>query len=203
MTAPAHIPVLHWRDKRGHRLVFPPSQADAGAKPSSFSFLIVRVHDGPTSRSRTGHADAACSVSTPVGVKRCVAYPTQRKDNFEMGPVAGRRCAPPIGDVCVRSPSSLRGGGLLAWSCQVSLPVHFSRLRLSGPGRKGLFERFDVMMRRAESPWAMFQGVFSSSEESVSLRCCDWRATGRCQPCLIAMKRRPKHKAVPARAEMP
>lgn len=49
-----------------------------------------------------------------------------------------------------------------------------------------------------------FQCTFLSFEGSIPARpCADRCATGKCQPCLIAMKRRPKHKAPPARAETP
>jgi hypothetical protein len=49
-----------------------------------------------------------------------------------------------------------------------------------------------------------FQCGFLSFEGSIPARpCADRCATGKCQPCLIAMKRRPKHKAPPARAETP
>jgi hypothetical protein len=44
-----------------------------------------------------------------------------------------------------------------------------------------------------------FQCGFLSFEGSIPARpCADRCATGKCQPCLIAMKRRPKHKAPPA-----
>ena len=49
-----------------------------------------------------------------------------------------------------------------------------------------------------------FQWGFLSSERSMPARpCADRCATGKCQPCLIAIKRRPKHKAPPVRAEAP
>ena len=49
-----------------------------------------------------------------------------------------------------------------------------------------------------------FQCGFLSFEGSIPARpCADRCATGKCQPCLIAMKRRPKHKAPPASAETP
>ena len=49
-----------------------------------------------------------------------------------------------------------------------------------------------------------FQCGFLSFERSIPARpCADRCATGKCQPCLIAMKRRLKHKAPPASAEMP
>ena len=49
-----------------------------------------------------------------------------------------------------------------------------------------------------------FQCGFLSFERSIPARpCADRCATGKCQPCLIAMKRRPKHKAPPASAETP
>jgi hypothetical protein len=44
----------------------------------------------------------------------------------------------------------------------------------------------------------------SSSEASASGRFRERRpAIGKCQPCLIAMKRRPKHKVPPVRADTP
>jgi hypothetical protein len=47
------------------------------------------------------------------------------------------------------------------------------------------------------------RSLLSSGEFVSARRSAESLATGRCQPYLIAMKRRPKHKAPPARAEMP
>jgi len=46
-------------------------------------------------------------------------------------------------------------------------------------------------------------GLLSSERPTPARPCAERCAAGKCQPCLIAMKRRPKHKAPPARAEMP
>src|ERR1700730_10769989 len=101
--------------------------------------------------------------------------------------------------------------GSLAQQNNASTPScyedHAVRISISARGKALSNRPLDTLA--AASGWLIayerqFQCGFLSFERSIPARpCADRCATGKCQPCLIAMKRRPKHKAPPARAETP